>query len=129
MPHNLPNLSKSEWKLMNFCWRLGKSTARQIYEESLNEKQRDYQTIKTMLDRMAAKGYLAVEKLGPLCLFSPAVKRSQAVALAIDEFVGTVLDDTLAPLLVHLANDGKMSPEELDELEKILSERKRENGK
>ena len=104
------------------------TVVKRLYD-SLNEKQRDYQTIKTMLDRMAAKGYLAVEKLGPLCLFSPAVKRSQAVALAIDEFVGTVLDDTLAPLLVHLANDGKMSPEELDELEKILSERKRENGK
>ena len=80
----------------------------------------EYRTVKTLLDRIAAKGYLDVEKLGPLCLFKPSVRRPQALAAAIDEFVGTVLDDTLSPLFLHLAKDKEMTPEELESLRELL---------
>jgi BlaI family penicillinase repressor len=126
MTEKLPNLSKSEWTLMNLCWRLGKSTARQVYEASLKHKKRNYRTVKTLLDRMAVKGYLRVEKLGPLCLFTPAVKRPQVVADAIEDFFDTVLDNTLSPLFVHLTKDRKMSEEEIESLKTLLQERERE---
>ena len=112
MAQRRPLLSKAEWQLMNLCWKLGRSTARQIYEASLEQKRRDYQTVKTLLDRMAAKGYLRVEKLGRLCLFRPAVKRSRTVAAAIEEFLGTVLDNTPAPLFLHLTRKGRMTSRE-----------------
>lgn len=120
-------LSKSEWALMNLCWDMGRATAREIYEASLKIKKRDYQTVKTLLDRMAAKGFLKVEKQGPLCLFSPAVKRSKAVSSAIDEFIGTVLDNTLAPLFVHLAKERRLSDEELASLKELIERRERES--
>ena len=119
----LPPLSKTEWILMNHCWRMGRSTARQVYEQTLKKKKRDYRTVKTLLDRIAVKGYLRVEKLGPLCLFTPVVKRSRALARAIEEFTATVLDDTLAPLFLHLANEHDMTEEEIETLRKLLDER------
>ncbi|MFC1573965.1 BlaI/MecI/CopY family transcriptional regulator, partial [Candidatus Latescibacterota bacterium] len=61
-------LSKTEWSLMNICWKKGKVSAREIYEETLKEKQRGYQTVKTMLDRMVGKGFLEREKFGPIWL-------------------------------------------------------------
>ena len=76
---DLAPLSRSEWRIMNLCWRLGRCTARQVWEESRETRKRDYQTIKTQLDRITGKGYLTVEKLGPLCLYTPAVRRSRAV--------------------------------------------------
>lgn len=39
MAKKRPELSALEWKLMNIAWALGNSTARQIYEETLKEKQ------------------------------------------------------------------------------------------
>jgi BlaI family penicillinase repressor len=126
MPRNPPPLSRAEWTLMNICWRLGKSTARRIHEESLKSHRRQYQTVKTLLDRMADKGYLRVDKVGPVCQFVPTVKRSAAVSAAIEDFVGTVLDDALAPLFVHLAEGREMSEEEIETLRRLLEERKRD---
>ncbi|MEM8963111.1 MAG: BlaI/MecI/CopY family transcriptional regulator [Acidobacteriota bacterium] len=120
-------LSRAEWQLMNLCWRLGnKSTARQIYEASLELKERDYRTVKTMLDRMAAKGYLTVEKLGPLSLFTPAIERRRVIGEAIRDFVDVVLDRALAPLFVHLATEDELelSDEEIAALEDLIEKGK-----
>lgn len=129
METNRPELSRSEWALMNLCWQLGKATARQIYEASLVLKQRDYRTVKTLLDRMAAKGWLKVEKLGPLCLFSPAVPRARAQGRAIREFLSNVMGDTLAPLFVHLSKDRRLSKEEAAELRHLLDTYEQETQK
>ena len=122
MVKKLRKLSPTEWKIMNVCWKLRKSTARQVYEASPQNQDRDYQTIKTQLDRIVAKGYLKMEKLGPLCIFSPAVSRTSAVAGAVEDFVGTVLDNSVAPLFQHLATAEKIDEDELEALRNLLKE-------
>ena len=64
MPKKRSDLSKTELILMNICWKKGTASARDIFEETLKEKKRGYQTIKTMLDRMVSKGYLGRDKFG-----------------------------------------------------------------
>jgi BlaI family transcriptional regulator, penicillinase repressor len=113
-------LSPAEWKVMNLCWKLRKATARQIYEASLKDQERDYQTVKTLLDRIAAKGYLKVEKLGPLCIFSPVISRASAVAGAVEDFIETVLDNSVAPLYQHLAKSEKIDEQELEAIRDLL---------
>lgn len=119
-------LSRGEWALMNLCWKRGKATARQIYEDSLDRRQRDYRTVKTMLDRMAVKGFLDVEKLGPLCLYTPAVPKREALAGAIHDFFDVVLDRTLSPLLLHLAGEEELSDEDLETLRRLVESKRRE---
>jgi BlaI family transcriptional regulator, penicillinase repressor len=125
MSKSLPELSKAEWLIMNCCWKKGKRTARQVYEEAREQKDWEYQTVKTMLDRLTAKGYLKCEKLGPLCLFEAAVQRAPAVARAIDAFLDTTLGDTLAPLFSHLAKSRKLSDEEIAALKKMIDQKDR----
>lgn len=107
---------------MGICWRQGKCTARQVFEESLQQRHRSYQTIKTMLDRLADKGYLRKEKLGPLWLYQPTISRSKLVARAVENFVETVLDNTVSPLFVHLAQRETLSSAELDELRQLVQQ-------
>ena len=113
-------LSPAEWKIMNFCWRLRKATARQIYEASLQDQERDYQTVKTLLDRIVGKGYLKMEKLGPLCIYSPAFSRTNLVAAAVEDFVTTVLDNSVAPLFQHLAKNETIDEREIQTLKELL---------
>ena len=117
-----PDLSKTEWSLMNICWKKGQASAREIYEETLRDKKRGYQTVKTMLDRMVAKGYLAREKFGPIWLYKPTVSRKQALGREIESFVNIVLDRTFAPLFAHLAEKEQLSREEIDALKKLIEE-------
>lgn len=120
MTKRLRKLSPAEWKVMNICWRRRKATARQIYEASLDDQERDYQTVKTLLDRITGKGYLKMEKLGPLCIYSPTVSRTSIVAGAVEDFVETVLDNSVAPLYQHLAKNEDISEKELAVLRDLL---------
>ncbi|MXY26037.1 MAG: BlaI/MecI/CopY family transcriptional regulator [Acidobacteria bacterium] len=96
---------------MQICWRLGRATARQVHDAS--DRTRDYRTVKTLLDRIAAKGFLRIEKLGRLSLFVPAVTRQRALSAVIATFVDDVLERSVTPLYLHLAERDDLSREEV----------------
>jgi len=122
MSKKRPELSRTEWQLMNICWKKGRVSARVIYEETLRDKERGYQTVKTMLDRLVEKTYLKREKFGPIWLYEPTVPRAMVAAREIESFVGTVLDHTVAPLFVYFTGREKLSAEELAALRKLVEE-------
>ena len=74
---------------------------------------RDYRTVKTLLDRIAKKGFLRIEKLGRLSLFVPTVTRRRAFAEVTAVFVDDVLKRSVTPLYLHLAERDDLSPEEI----------------
>lgn len=117
-------LSRTEWTIMQICWRLGRATARQVHEAS--DRRRDYRTVKTLLDRIAAKGFLRIEKLGRLSLFVPAVTRQHALSEVITDFVDDVLERSVAPLYLHLAERDDLSPEEVAFFRRQLETEKEE---
>jgi BlaI family penicillinase repressor len=120
--HKLPELTKAEWLIMKCCWKKGKCTARDVYEEMLKQKAWRYQTVKTMLDRLVQKDYVKMSKIGPICLFEPAVSQTRVMGKALDTFVGTVLDGTLTPIFAHLAKGGKLSQEDIETLKKLVEQ-------
>ena len=120
------SLSWTEWSIMKICWEKGKSSARVIYEESLKEKERGYQSVKTMLDRLAAKGYLNRKKFGPIWLYKPVESRKKVLGKAIEKFVDKVLDHTFTPLLTHFAKKENLTPDEIDALKKLIKDKKQE---
>lgn len=126
MSKQLPDLSKAEWLLMKISWKKGQSTAREIYDVASKHREWEYQTVKTMLDRLAQKGYLRVGKVGPICLYDPAITRAKTVGKAIDAFLDTVLDNTFTPLFAHLAKGRKLGDEEIAFLRRLVKEQKEE---
>jgi len=124
MTMNKKSLTKTEWSIMKICWEKGEATARTIYDESLKEKTRGYQSVKTMLDRLVDKGYLNRKKFGPIWLYKPTVARAKVLGSAIDSFVNTVLDNTFTPLLAHFAKKENLSPEEIEALKKLIKKKK-----
>lgn len=118
----LPELTKAEWLIMKCCWNKGKCTAREVHEDVLARKSWRYQTVKTMLDRLEQKGYLKLSKVGPICLFEPAVPQARVMGRALDTFVGTVLDGALAPVFAHLAKGKKLAPADIESLKRLVEE-------
>ena len=122
MSKMLPNLSKADWKIMNICWKKGKSRAREIYDETLKEKKRSYGTVKTILDRLVVKGYLKRERFGPIWLYEPVVERSEIVEHEIGSFVDNVLNNAITPLFKYFAKEENITSEELKDLKKIIDD-------
>ncbi|MCE2532332.1 MAG: BlaI/MecI/CopY family transcriptional regulator, partial [Acidimicrobiia bacterium] len=82
----------------------------------------------TLLDRMAAKGFLRVEKLGRLSLFVPAVARSRALSEVVTAFVDDVLERSVTPLYLHLAERDDLTPEEVEFFRRQLETEREEES-
>jgi predicted transcriptional regulator len=91
-------LSPSEWEIMRICWRLGRANVRQILKEDLKKRKRDYRTILTFVSRMAAKGFLEVEKEGNTNYYTAALSRKKGLQREIDRFLKKVVGPELQNL-------------------------------
>jgi BlaI family penicillinase repressor len=111
---------------MQICWDKGPATARDIHEATLQEKHREYQTVKTMLDRMVEKRYLRRQKLGPVWLYEPAVSRENFLSTEMETLAETVLQTNFAPLFLGLTKKEKLSCEEIDALRELLEKHRDE---
>ncbi len=81
-----------------------------------------YGTIKTLVNRMAGKGWLSTQRVGNSYLYSSAVKRSKAIDQALQEFSSRVLDGMLSPVVAYFAKEESLSDEDLDELRRLLKQ-------
>lgn len=84
-------LSRSEWEIMQICWRLGRCTVRQVLKEDRHRPKRDYRTILTFMSRMANKGWLRTEKEGNVNYYAPAIAQEKAVTREIKRFLSEVV--------------------------------------
>lgn len=76
---------------MRIVWRHGRTTVREVLEEDLQQHERDYRTILTLMTRMADKGWLDVEKEGKTNYYTPAIAEKKAVREEIRRFLDEVM--------------------------------------
>ncbi|WP_372367920.1 BlaI/MecI/CopY family transcriptional regulator [Candidatus Uabimicrobium sp. HlEnr_7] len=120
MVKKIDELSKNEWVVMKVCWKKKQVTARNVYEATLKQKKWEYQTVKTMLDRLIKKGYLQREKFGPVYIYSPVISQKQSVRQAVESFVGMALDNTIIPIVAHFVDRQKLTQDEVKSLKKLI---------
>jgi BlaI family transcriptional regulator, penicillinase repressor len=114
-------LGELEWAVMKVCWVKGKSTARMIFEELHKTRGSKYQTIKTTLDRLVMKELLTLEKIGPICLYTPKVLEKSLTSKAVEKFAKIVFGDTISPVFIHLLKKKKYY-HEIEELKKMIND-------
>lgn len=84
-------LSPAEWQMMRILWRIGRASVRQVLEEDLKKRNRDYRTILTFLSRMEAKGFLSVEKEGKANYYTPVLPKKKGLQAEIGRFLDEVV--------------------------------------
>src|SRR5579871_3238004 len=75
---NRQRFSKAETRILEYCWKLGTCSVREILK-SLPETERvAYTTVQTLVYRLEQKGALRkVKKIGNAQLFEPAIGRRE----------------------------------------------------
>ena len=121
MIDEIGELGKTEWAIIRICWKKGKSSVKDIYEESLKEKKRSYMNVKNTMDRLVKKGYLKREKFGPIWLYSSKITEKTVKSKAIDNFIKNALDNSIAPIFMQLIKKEKYR-NELNELRQLVNE-------
>src|SRR5438552_9482466 len=89
-------------------------------------------TILTVMERLRKKGYLARTKGERPFRYSPRAPQAQVLQGLVREFVEKTLGGSLSPFVAYLAEAKDLSPEELEELRRLVEtlqpEREDEQG-
>ena len=118
-------LFDSEWAILRVVWKLEPCAAPTVQEELQDKKGWAYTTVKTMMDRMVAKGLLKTQRIRNLYLYSSAVTQSQARRGEIKRAVTRAFDGTLTPMMQFLIENDELSEAECSQLENLIKSRKR----
>ena len=113
-----------ELTIMKVLWQRGSATVREVYEELRKERQLAYTTVLTMMGILEHKGYVKKTAGARAYIYSPKRPQTQVVGGLVNDFVSRVFDGSAKPLLVHLIESRDLSAEELDELRKLLREKR-----
>lgn len=113
-------LTKIELEIMNAFWRLGMASVREIQDTFQSKKRPAYTTIQTVVYRLEEKGALRkVKKVGNAYIFEPAVTRDITHRRLIDDLLD-LLDGSTRPLMAHLIDSGRLSLDDLKDIEDRL---------
>src|SRR5213082_669898 len=125
MPKQTVELTEAEWTIIKAVWQHEPCAAPTIQEKLHKKTDWTYSTVRTLMDRMVAKGLLTAEKLRNLTLFRSAVTRQQAQRGELLYALKHAFNGALTPMVQCLLDTNKLKPEELAELEALIKEKKR----
>lgn len=114
-------LTRFELEVMEALWGLGSGSIREIHERLPERKRAAYTTIQTIVRRLEEKGAVRqLKKIGNALIFEPVVTRKAAHHRLISDLL-ELFGGSARPLMAHLAEAGKLSMEDVRELEGMLT--------
>jgi BlaI family penicillinase repressor len=117
-------ISEAEWEVMNIAWERAPVPAGEVVELLEEKKGWRESTTRTLIDRLVKKGMLRTERDGKRYLYRPRLTKQECVQKESRSFLERVFGGEPAAMLIHLVSQAKFSQEEVEELQRILKEKK-----
>jgi predicted transcriptional regulator len=120
-----PRLARLELQVLEALWAQGKASIREI-QEAFPEPRPAYTTIQTTVYRLEAKGAVRrVRKISNAHIFEALVARDVARHGLLDDIL-SLFGGRAQPMMAQLAEAGKLTLDDVRELEKTIKKRERE---
>ena len=114
-------LSEFELDIMGQFWAHERLSAPDVHQLLGVERGVTYSTIKSLIDRLEAKGALRrAETQGRVIYYSAAVKQEKVRIPLVKNFLQRLYGNDLRPLFAQLLSDDSLSDDELAYLRKLL---------
>jgi len=119
-----PKLTRLELQILDVLWARGNASIREI-QEAFPEPRPAYTTIQTTVYRLEAKKAVRrARKISNAHIFEPTVAREVARHRLLDEVL-SLFGGRVQPMMAQLVEAGKITLEDIKEVEKAIRERRR----
>lgn len=129
-------LANAELAVMDLLWNNDRMTARDLREQLYPDATKaQHGTVQRLLQRLEEKGIVERDRSLAVHFFSPLISRQTYAGQQLETLADKLTAGSIAPLITHLVEEKKISPDEINRLRDILSEstlkkpRKRKGGK
>jgi len=119
------SLGPLEADIMQVVWQKQRVTVQDVFEALSAERSIAYNTIMTVMTRLAQKGILKRQKEGRAYLYFPAATKSEVARGMLQYIIDKIFGGSRAPVFSHLVEDKSLSDEELRCLEELVREKKK----
>jgi predicted transcriptional regulator len=123
---NAADLSRRERQIMSIVYQLGRATAADVLGEL--EDPPSYSAVRSHLRILEEKGHLRHEQDGPRYVFLPTLPRDRARLGALRQVLHTFFDGSASQAMAALldSSDRPVSPQELDQLARLVEQARKE---
>ena len=121
------SLSNFELEVMQLFWEMNEATAPQMHKIIAQRRDVKYSTVKTIIDRLEKKQSIKRSRTqGRTILYSPINEKKSVRTPLIKDFIKRVFLGKSRPLAVHILEQEDLDLEDIEYLESILKERKKD---
>ena len=101
-------LTEAEWSIIKAVWENEPCTAPTIQERLFQPTNWTYSTVRTLMDRMVAKGVLRAKKEGKLTIYHSVVTRAQAQRGELFYALKHAFNGALTPMVQCLLESNRL---------------------
>ena len=117
-----PKLTRLELQILEALWSLENGSIREI-QMAFPEPRPAYTTVQTTVYRLESKGAIRrIRKVSNAHIFAPVIARDVARHGLLDEIL-RLFGGRAQPMMAHLVETGRLTMDDVRELEKAIKER------
>lgn len=120
MPDVTPFTGELQTQVMSALWRLGSGTVEEVRSALPPRYRGAYNTIQTVLNRLAERGLLSRRKAGNAIEYRPVVSEAEYLSRSISRTLASASMDARQAALARLI--GSLDAQELESLQQLAKE-------
>lgn len=116
-----PPITEAEEMILRELWKKSPQTAQDIFDRLASQTQWKLTTVKTLINRLLAKGAISAVQRGKANDYFPAVSEEVWIASQSRTFLDRFFQGALTPMVAHLFEKQRISQADLDALRALLA--------
>ena len=118
--------TESELEILQVLWEKEAATVREVHDEISKTKDIGYTTALKLLQIMFEKGLVSRNDSSKTHIYMPAVSREKTQNHLLGKMIDNVFSGSSSQLVMQALGNHKTSKEELDEIQKLLDNLRKE---
>ena len=117
------DITETELAILDVLWANGSATIREITDELYTRRTTGkYATVQKLLERLEAKGCIKRDRSSFAHTFTARIPREKLIGDALENLAKSLCNGSLTPLLMHLAEESRLSPDDYKMLRQLIDE-------
>ncbi|MEO6961662.1 MAG: BlaI/MecI/CopY family transcriptional regulator [Puia sp.] len=118
--------TESELEILRILWERNTASVRQVHEELSKTKEAGYTTTLKLMQIMHEKGLVGRDDSIKTHIYHPVVSREKTQKHLIGKMITNLFGGSSTELVLHALGNHKASPEELEEIQQLLNNLKKQ---
>ncbi|MGL6267296.1 MAG: BlaI/MecI/CopY family transcriptional regulator [Chitinophagaceae bacterium] len=118
--------TESELEILQVLWQKKAATVREVHDELARMRDIGYTTALKLLQIMFEKGLVTRDDSSKTHIYMPAVNREKTQKQIVGKMINTLFSGSSTELVMQALGNQKTSKEELDEIQKMLDNLRKE---